>query len=777
MSRLRYVSCGLFFWLFGPCFVFAQTTLPTAEPRFQGHVGRTYLESDAPQYPSPTHASAGAPNIVLILLDDVGFGQFSVFGGGVPAPNMEKLAATGLRYNRFHTAGICSPTRAALLTGRNPHNAGFGLVGELATGYDGYVGYIPRSTATVAEILRQHGYATAMFGKNHNTPNWEGGPAGPFNHWPTGMGFDYFYGFNGWGTSQWQPPLYENTRPVPPSKNPDYQLTADLADHSIAWLHSVKAADPKKPFFLYLATGATHAPHHAPRAWIEKFKGQFDMGWDRYRSATFERQKKLGVIPPQTALTARPDFIPAWDSLDAEQKALYARQMEVFAAFGAYADHEVGRVLDAVGSLPDADNTLVIYIVGDNGASAEGGPGGELNEIAPANGLANLPTFTPQAVAELGGPHYNNHFAIGWAWAMNTPFKYYKQVVSHLGAIRNPLLVSWPARIKEKGGLREQFFDVTDVMPTLLAAAGVDMPVSVNGTAQKRVDGVSMLGTFTDAKLPEQRETQYFEVFSNRGIYDRGWFASAPITTDVSNPNRAGLDPDKVVWELYDLRKDFSQAHDLARSEPGKLRQLEDLWWAQAAQNNVLPLDWRANERLLGSARPNPAQGRTHFVFYPGMIGLPEAIAPNVHNRAWRVTAQGKFSSQAQGMLATQGGMTGGWAFYIHQGRLAFDYNYGEIRYDHIVSTMPLPSDATNVSAHFAYDGSAGKDRGLGGTVSLWCNGKQVGTGRIERTLPAVFSVTDGLDIGADYGSPIGTDYPFPFPFDGELQSVSIDLE
>jgi len=359
---------------------------------------------------------------------------------------------------------------------------------------------------------------------------------------------------------------------------------------------------------------------------------------------------------------------------------------------------------------------------------------------------------------------------------MNTPFKYYKQVVSHLGAIRNPLLVSWPARIKEKGGLREQFFDVTDVMPTLLAAAGVDMPVSVNGTAQKRVDGVSMLGTFTDAKLPEQRETQYFEVFSNRGIYDRGWFASAPITTDVSNPNRAGLDPDKVVWELYDLRKDFSQAHDLARSEPGKLRQLEDLWWAQAAQNNVLPLDWRANERLLGSARPNPAQGRTHFVFYPGMIGLPEAIAPNVHNRAWRVTAQGKFSSQAQGMLATQGGMTGGWAFYIHQGRLAFDYNYGEIRYDHIVST-PLPSDATNVSAHFAYDGSAGKDRGLGGTVSLWCNGKQVGTGRIERTLPAVFSVTDGLDIGADYGSPISTDYPFPFPFDGELQSVSIDLE
>jgi arylsulfatase A-like enzyme len=755
----------------------AQAVLPPAESHFQGNTGRTWRDADPAKFPLPLAPPPGAPNIVIVLLDDVGFGQFSVFGGGVPSPNMEKLAAAGLSYIRFHTAGICSPTRAALLTGRNPHNVGFGLVGELATGYDGYVGSIPRSTATIAEVLRQHGYATAMFGKNHNTPNWEGGPAGPFNHWPTGQGFDYFYGFNGWGVSNWQPLLYENTRPVPPSTDPHYHLNADLVGRSIAWMRSVKSTNPDKPFFLYVAPGATHAPHHAPRDWIEKFKGQFDMGWDRYRQLTFERQKKLGVIPADTRLTARPGLIPAWDSLSAGQQRIDAHQMEVFAAFGAYTDYEIGRLLDAIASSPDADNTLILYVIGDNGASAEGGPDGGVNEIGAANGLQGLPKFTPDIVASLGGPKYNNHFAMGWAWAMNTPFKYYKQVVSHLGAIRNPLLVSWPARIKEKGGRRDQFLDVTDIAPTLLAAAGIDIPTSVNGTAQKPMDGMSMLDTFTDPHAPEHRVTQYFEVFANRGIYDHGWFASALLTADVGNPNRASLDPDRVVWELYDLRKDFSQAEDLAAAQPLRLQQLKDLWWAEAGKNNVLPLDWRAGERLVGALRPNPSRGRTHFVFYPGMVGLPESIAPNVHNRSWRIVARGKFSSRSAGMLITQGGMSGGWALYVQGGHVVFDYNYAEVRYDHIVSTGTLPEDAMTIEARFAYDGKSGKDFGAGGTLSLWVDGKPIGAGHLDRTLSGLFSIIDGLDIGADYGSPVSDDYPFPFPFNGELKTVSIDLE
>lgn len=542
---------------------FGQSVLPLPEQRFPGDVGRTYRSSEPAAFPQPVRPPKGAPNMVVILLDDVGFGQFSVFGGGVPAPNMEKLAQEGIRYNRFHTAGICSPTRAALLTGRNPHNAGFGLVAELATGYVGYVGAIPRSTATVAEVLRQHGYATAMFGKNHNTPAWEGGPAGPFHHWPNAQGFDYFYGFNGWGTSNWQPLLYENTRPAPPSRDPNYHLTTDLANHAIDWVRAVKSSDPERPFLLYFATGATHAPHHAPKEWIARFKGKFDQGWDRYREETFARQKALGVIPANTKLTPRPAFIPAWDSLSPEQQRLFARQMEIFAGFGAHTDHEVGRVLEAVRALPDADNTLIVYIVGDNGASAEGGATGEINEIAPANGLHAEGAFTPEVVAALGGPKYNNHFAWGWAWAMDTPFQYYKQVVSHLGAIRNPLIVSWPARIKADGAVRSQFHHVIDIAPTLLEAAGIEAPVSVNGVAQKPVDGGSMLASFIDPKAPERRLTQHFEVFANRGIYHRGWFASAPLAVNPADPDRARLDPDKLTWELYNLVDDFSQAVDL----------------------------------------------------------------------------------------------------------------------------------------------------------------------------------------------------------------------
>lgn len=757
--------------------VVGQSALPIPDQTFKGEVGRTIKDSDPPQFPPVVRPPKNAPNIVLIMLDDVGFGQFSVFGGGVPSPNLERLASEGLRYNRFHTAGICSPSRAALLTGRNPHVAGFGNVGELSNGYDGYVGSIPRSTATIAEILRQHGYSTAMFGKSHNTPSWEGGPAGPFNHWPNGLGFDYFYGFNGWGTSQWQPALIENTRPVAPSTDPNYQLTGDLVDHALIWMHNAATTNKGNPFFLYLAPGATHAPHHAPKEWIANFKGQFDMGWDAYREITFDHEKKLGVIPANAKLTPRPPLIKAWSDYTKDQQQVFAHQMEVFAAFGAYADHEVGRLLDAIHSLPDADNTLVIYIVGDNGASAEGGPEGELNELAPSNGLRQKDEFTPEVLEKLGGPQYNNHFAWGWAWAMNTPFKYYKQVVSHLGAIRNPLVISWPAGIKQAGGLRTEFHDLTDIAPTLLEAAGIDMPYSVNGIAQKPLDGISMLYSFNDAAAPDRRRTQYFEVFGNRGLYHDGWFASAMLEPDVTTVLRGGLDPDKVKWELYNLDNDFTQADDLAQLDPARLRALQDLWWAEAAKNSVLPLDWRAGERLIGVKRPNAIDSKSrHFVYYPGMFGLPETIAPSIRNRSWIIAAHGNFGPGTQGMLITQGGNPGGWAFYILNGRLVFDYNYaGQAHYR--IESQPLPTNATMVEARFHYDGKAGVDLGAGGALSLWADGRQIGSGRLDKTLKFMFSVLEGMDVGADYGSPVSDHYPFPFPFNGALDNVTIDLD
>ena len=744
-----------------------RTTLPIPDRTFTGTVGRTFRESSPASLPKPVAAPKGAPNIIVIMLDDAGFGQYATFGGAVPSPAMDRLAAEGLRFNRFHTAGICSPTRAALLTGRNPHNAGVGIVTELATGYDGYTGIIPQSTVPVARILRDNGYATAMFGKNHNTPPAEAGPAGPFNHWPGGFGFDYFYGFNAWGTSQHQPLLFENNRPVPPVRDPDYHLTHDLADRAIGWIRSVKAASPDRPYFLYLAPGATHAPHHAPKAWIDRFKGQFDKGWDAYRTAAFARQKALGVVPKDAKLTPRPAEIPAWDSLPAETQRIFARQMEVFAGFAAHTDAEVGRLIDAVHAMPGGENTLIVYIAGDNGASAEGGANGTLNELGPANGLEEK--VTTAELADLGGPAYNNNYPAGWAWAVNTPFRYYKQVVSHLGAVRNPMVMSWPARIADKGALRSQFTDVTDIAPTLLAAAGVRAPTSVDGIAQKPLDGVNLLPVATEPHAPEVRQRQYFEVFGNRAIYDHGWMASARL----ANPweaNRAMLDPDKVHWELYDLDHDFTQAHDLAARYPERLEQYRKLWWEEAKRNNVLPLDWRAGERLAS----RPPDSRTHFELYPGTIGIPETIAPNIRNRSWTIAADGSFTARDNGMLITQGGMTGGWAFYLRDGRPAFDYNLGLAAHYRIVAQSPIAAGTKSLVARFDYEG-APQVRGGGGVLTLLADGQVVATGHLPRTLPGIFSLNEGLDVGTDYGSPVG-DYPFPSDFTGMLSDVRIDL-
>ena len=743
-------------------------TLPLADTAFSGTVGRTFRDSMPASLPKPVEAPEGAPNIVVILLDDSGFGQFATFGGAVPSPTMERLANTGIRFNRFHTAGICSPTRAALLTGRNPHNAGVGIVTELATGYDGYTGIIPQSTAPVAKVLRDNGYVTAMFGKNHNTPATEAGPAGPFNHWPSAFGFDYFYGFNAWGTSQYQPLLFENNRPVPPSTKPDYHLTSDLADRAVSWIRSVKSASPDQPYFVYIAPGATHAPHHAPKEWIDRFKGKFDQGWDKYREAAFARQKALGVVPKDAVLTPRPTELPAWDSLSAENQQIYARQMEVFAGFAAHTDAELGRVVDAVRSLPDGDNTLIIYIAGDNGASAEGGFDGTLNELGPANGL-DLKVTTAD-LADLGGPAYNNNFPAGWGWAVNTPFRYYKQVVSHLGAVRNPMIMSWPAQITERGGLKTQFTNVTDIAPTLLAAAGVPSPTSVDGVPQKPIDGVSLLPVITGKSSSKIRQRQYFEVFGNRAIYDNGWMASARLANPWE-PNRVMLDPDKVQWELYDLDHDFTQAHDLSASHPERLEAMKKLWWEEAKSNNVLPLDWRAGERLANRS----TDPRTSFVLHSGTFGIPEAIAPNIRNRSWTISANGRFKPDDSGMLITQGGMTGGWAFYLREGRPTFDYNLGLADHYRIEAQSFVPAGTESIVARFDYDVGLPAERGRGGTITLLADGQPVATGRLPRTLPFIFSLNEGLDVGADYGSPVG-DYPFPYAFTGRLRDVHVDL-
>jgi arylsulfatase A-like enzyme len=753
----------------------ATLSLPRPDFHFRGQVGRTYQDSDPATFPQMIRPPKGAPNIVLVLLDDVGFGQFSVFGGGVSSPSMEQLAAQGLRFNRFHTTALCSPTRAALLTGRNHHVAGTGVITELATGYDGYTGIIPKNTGTVAEILRQNGYATAWVGKNHNTPTWETSEIGPFDRWANGHGFDYFYGFNAGDTSQYEPILYENRNRVPQSTDPNYHLSTDIADHSIAWMQRVKAIDPSRPFFLYVAPAATHSPHQAPKEWIDKFKGQFDMGWDHYRQMTLARQKQLGVVPPETKLTPRPAGLPAWDSLNADQKRLYARMMEVFAGYGAHVDHEVGRVLDAVAKLSDADNTLVVYIVGDNGSSAEGGIEGSINENAFFNNVAETWQENIKVIDELGGPKHFNHFPSAWAWAMDTPFQWTKQVASHFGGTRNPMIISWPARITEKGGLRSQFHHVIDVMPTLLEAAGVQAPDALNGVPQKPFDGISMVYTFNDAKAADRRKTQVFEMAVNRGIYQNGWFASS-LSFPPWQPDRTGFEIDKAKWELYNIDQDFSQADDLAAKNPEKLTALKDLWWAEAARNDILPLDWRGPERMSTelSGKPSLAAGRNTFVYDRPLAALPESSAPDLKNKSFTITAEAEIpAGGAEGMIFTQGGFTGGWGFYMQQGKLVGEHSYVALDRYRILSTESLPAGKVTLVLDFKYDGGLGK----GGIMTLLANGRKIGEGRVEKTTPFKYALAEGQDIGEDTGTPVDFSYKPPFKFTGKLGKVTIELK
>ena len=753
-----------------------QTVLPYAEPYFRGNVGTTFKDSDPAIFPKAVKAPQGAPNVLLVLLDDVGFGQFSVAGGGVPSPNMEKLANEGLFYNRFHTTALCSPTRAALITGRNHQVAGTGIITELATGYDGYTGVIPKSTATVAEILRQNGYATAWIGKNHNTPIYETSMMGPYDHWPNGLGFDYFYGFMAGDTNQIRPYLLENQTPVGTPDDPNYFLSTDLANKSIEWLKKAEAIEPNKPWFLYLAPAATHSPHQAPKELIARFKGQFDMGWDEYRKQTFERQKRLGIVPQDAVLTPRPQSLPAWDSLNADQKRLFARMMEVFAAYGNQVDQEVGRVLDYIASLPDADNTLIIYIVGDNGSSAEGGLDGTLNENAFFNAYQMTYQEMLPHIDEIGTEKHFNHFPAEWAWAMDTPFQWTKQVASHLGGTRNPMIIKWPARIKDHHALRTQFTHVIDIAPTILAAAGVDEPRSVNGTPQQPIQGRSFLGTLNEKNAPEMRTSQYFEMFSNRGMYKDGWWA-ASLAFEPWQAERGEFDPFKAKWELYNLDKDFSQANDLARQDPDKLQELVALWWAEASVNKALPLDWRGAERFSGelTGKPNLAGDRKRFIYPGNFSGLPEAAAPDLKNKSFAVSARVDIKEGANGMIFTQGGNTGGWAFYLKDGRLTASHNYIDVKRFTVKSDQAVPAGKHEVKMAFSYEG--GKEMGKSGTITLSVDGNKVGSGKVDQTTPFKYSLSENQDIGRDTGTPVVDDYREPFIFQGQLDEVVVELE
>lgn len=752
--------------------------LPPPDFHYKGQVGRTILESDPPTFPQPVKAPKGAPNVLLILLDDTGFGQYSTFGGGIPSPTMDRLAAEGIRYNRFHTTALCSPTRAALITGRNHHSVSFASISEAATGYEGYTCVLPRECGTVGEVLRQNGYMTAWIGKNHNTPPWEASAAGPFDRWANGLGFDYFYGFNAGDMNHWNPVLYENRNLVPASTDPDYHLTPDIADHAIGWVRKVKSISPERPFFLYVAPGANHSPHHASKEWIAKFKGQFDQGWDKYRELTLERQKKLGVVPQNAKLTERSAGLPAWESLNADQKKLYAHMMEVFAGYAAQCDYEMGRVVDAVKALPGSENTIIIYIAGDNGASAEGGIEGSINENLFFNGFPEKWQDNLKAINDLGGPKYFNHFPSAWAHAMCTPFQWTKQIASHFGGTRNPMIISWPAKIKDKGGLRSQFIHTIDIVPTLYELIGIRAPEEINGITQKPIEGVSFAYTLDSAQAKGRRTTQYFELGVNRGLYYNGWMASA-MSFSPWQPIRTGFDIDRQQWQLYNIEEDFTQANDLAAANPEKLRQMEDQWWVEASKYNVLPLDWRAVERLNAEAmgRPTLAGDATTFTYYEGQIGLPTEASPRILNKSWTLTADLNIpAAGADGMINTYGGLVGGYGLYVKGSKLHFVYNYLDLERYTIVSQSVLPKGKVQVSVDVTYQGKEG-ELGKAANVTMSVNGKKVAEGKLPKTIPVQVSLGEGLDVGMDVGSPVDFNYKLPFKYTGKIEKVVIELK
>jgi arylsulfatase len=760
---------------------FDRTILPIPDRQ---HIGLTTYDAKDPnsKFPpiQPLRPPKDAPNVLIVLLDDVGFGASSAFGGPCQTPNFEKLASGGLKYTRFHTTALCSPTRQALLTGRNHHSVGMGGITEIATSAPGYCSVLPKNKAPLPMTLKLNGYSTAQFGKCHEVPPWQTSPLGPFDQWPTGGGgFEYFYGFLGGETNQWDPAIYEGTTPVeqPKTAEEGYHFTEDMTDKAVSWMRQQKALMGDKPFFMYFAPGACHAPHHVPKEWADKYKGKFDQGWDKLREEILARQKKLGVIPQNADLTKRPAEIPAWNDVDPKMKPVLARQMEVYAGFLEHTDDHVGRLIDTLKDLQILDDTLIYVIVGDNGASAEGTLNGTFNELLMLNGITGIetPEFLAQRIDKFGSPESYNHYAVGWAHALDTPYQWTKQVASHWGGTRNGTIVHWPKGIKAKGEIRSQFCHVIDLAPTVLEAAGIPAPTIVNSVQQAPLEGVSMTYSFDDANAPERHDLQYFEMFCNRGIYHRGWSAvtrhSTPWVTTAKLP---AYDDD--VWELYDGSKDWSQAHDLAKEMPEKLHELQRLWLIEATKYNVLPLDDRRVERFNAdmAGRPQLVKGNSQLLF-SGMGRLSENSVLVMKNKSFSITAEVEVPPKgAEGVIIHQGGAFGGMSLYAKNGKAKFAYNFFGLETFATEANQPIPAGKHQVRMEFAYDGGG---LAKGGNVSLFYDGKRVGEGRVERTVPMLFSADETTDVGRDTATPVSSDYTRSTSiFNGKVIWVQIDL-
>jgi arylsulfatase A-like enzyme len=750
-----------------------RTILPIKEPVYPTSSVLDARDATAPPR-FEVKAPKGAPNVVIVLIDDIGFGHSSAFGGPIHMPNLERMANNGLRYNRFHTTALCSPTRVALLTGRNHHVNNAGAIMELATAFPGNSGVRPNSVTPLAEMLRLNGYSTAAFGKYHETAPWEVSVSGPFDRWPTRSGFDKFYGFIGGETNQWAPAIFDGTIRVEHENDPNYHFTTDMTSKAVNWMQAQHTLTPDKPFFVYVATGATHAPHHVPKEWADKYKGKFDGGWDRLREETFARQKAMGIIPQNTKLTARPAEIPAWEGHTADQERLFSRQMEVFAGFAEHTDNEVGRLITSLEEMNVLDNTIFIYIVGDNGSSAEGGPEGTYNEMMALNGIAGNSSQMMSHIDDWGSPNTFPHFAIGWAHAGNTPFQWTKQIASHFGGTRNGMVVSWPKGIQGKGEIRSQFSHVTDIAPTILEAIGLPTPKSVNGTEQTPFNGVSMKYTFNDAKATEHRKTQYFEMFGNRAIYHEGWVAAARHSIPwllVKNPP---LSADK--WELYNIEEDFSQANDLAAKFPDKLKEMQGLFAKEAEKNYVFPIDDRRAERFNPAiaGRPDLLNGRTSLTVYEGMSGLMENVFINVKGVSHTVTAEVELTkANTNGVIIAQAGKFGGWALYMKDGKLHHEYNFFGIEWTNIASTSTITSGKHTFKYEFTADA---KKPGTGGKSILYVDGQKVAEGQIPKTQPFAFSADEGVDVGLDGETAVSNDYKQnDNKFEGKIKKVVVE--
>ena len=750
------------------------TKLPNATPEFSGSISKTISQSTPRKLTAP-QAPKGAPNVLLIMLDDVGFGSFGNFGGPVDTPGLNKIAKNGLRYNQFHTTALCSPTRAALLTGRNHHTVHMGGITEIANSFPGYDSAIPPESATIAQVLRMSGYSTACFGKWHLTPSWEQSPAGPFDRWPTGMGFDRFYGIMGAESSQYEPPVYDQTTPIAPHiGKPDYHLTEDLADQTISWMQRQKASSPDKPFFCYFSTPAVHAPHHVPREWIEKYKGKFDSGWDSLRNEIYERQLKLGVIPQGTALTKRPEQIPAWDEYPERYRPVAQRLMETFAGFLAHTDAQIARVINALDDLNIAENTLVVYITGDNGASAEGTIHGAWSAPSFQNGVPEDPEWLLDHIDDFGTARCENHFNVGWAWALDSPFQWMKQVASHFGGTRNAIAISWPKKIKAAGELRTQFHHVIDIAPTIYELAGIQAPEFVNGIKQMPIHGTSMTYSFASASSPSTHKTQYFEILGNRAMYHEGWIASC-FHGRLPWIRLQGFEFDgpQEVWELYNVAEDFSQAVDLAKSEPKKLKELQELFERHAKEFGIYPLRDPGSPRNGDFAVPHSLDGFNKIKYTSAHTRMPESSVINLKNCSYRINAEIKITNKSDsGVIACQGGNMAGWSLYLDEHtKPVFHYNLFGHEHFSFKSDTPLKSGHQSIEVLFAYDGGFG----AGGTVSLSVNGSEVSRGQITKTVPLVFSMSgETFDVGVDTGSPVG---PYRHNFECTAQIESVTLE